>query len=133
MDRRHVRLGFAGFGNVGRALARLLLSRREEVERRHGLTFEVTLLAGARRGAWVESRGIDLDAALRDGWSSSGRLPEVLEKAPIDLLFEATPLEPRTGEPALSHVRLALEQGIRRHRQQGAGCGGGARAVRDCT
>ncbi len=112
MDRRHFRLGFAGFGNVGRALARLLLARRDELEKRHGLTFEVTLLASARRGTLVEPGGIDLDAALRDGWSSSGRLPDALGIAPVDLLFEATPLEPKTGEPALSHVRTALERGI---------------------
>src|SRR2546425_396684 len=112
MDRRHFRLGFAGFGNVGRALARLLLERRGELERRHDLTFEVTLLASARRGALVEPAGIDLEAALRDGWSSSGRLPDALGTAPVDVLFEATPLEPRTGQPALSHVRAALERGI---------------------
>jgi len=112
MDRRHVRLGFAGFGNVGRALARLLLERRDELERRHDLTFEVTLLASARRGTLVDSGGIDLEAALRDGWSSTGRLPDALYDAAVDLLFEATPLEPVTGEPALSHVRAALERGI---------------------
>ncbi len=112
MDRRHVRLGFAGFGNVGRALARLLLERRDEIGRRHHLTFETTLLASGRRGTLVEPGGIDLEAALRDGWSSSGRLPDALRDAPVDLLFEATPLVPRTGEPALSHVRTALEQGM---------------------
>src|SRR6266850_2328831 len=112
MDRRHFRLGFAVFGNVGRALARLLMSRRDELERRHGLTFETTLLASASRGAVVEPRGIDLAAALRDGWSGSGRLPDALDAAPVDLLFEATTLEPRTGEPALSHVRAALDRGV---------------------
>ena len=112
MERVHYRLGIAGFGNVGRALARLLLTRRGELEARHGLTFEVTLLASARRGALVETAGIDLEAALRDGWSSTKKLPEGIERAPLDVLFEVTPLEPRTGEPALTHVRRALERGI---------------------
>jgi homoserine dehydrogenase len=112
MERRHFRLGFAGFGNVGRALARLLIARRDELKRRCGLSFEVTLLASARCGAWVEPRGIDLEEALRAGWSSASRLADVLETAPIDLLFEATTLEPRTGEPALTHVRAALVRGV---------------------
>jgi homoserine dehydrogenase len=112
MDRRHFRLGFAGFGNVGRALARLVLARRDELAARHGLTFAVTLLASARRGATIVPGGIDLEAALRDGWSSSARLPDALDGAPLDLLLEATPLEPKTGEPALSHVRAALDRGI---------------------
>src|SRR3989442_15959544 len=61
MERRHLRLGFAGFGNVGRALARLLIARRDEIGRRHHLTFETTLLASGRRGTLVEPGGIDLD------------------------------------------------------------------------
>jgi len=112
MKSRHFRLGFAGFGNVGRALAQMLLARRDELARRRGLTYAVTLLASARRGARVDPAGLDLQTALRDGWSSPGRLPEALASAPIDLLFEATPLEPRTGEPALSHMRAALGRGI---------------------
>jgi len=112
MEGQHYRLGFAGFGNVGRALARLLLARREELEKRHALTFSVTLVASARRGALVDAAGIDLDAALRDGWSSSARLPDALDRAPLDVLFEITPLEPRTGEPALTHARRALERGV---------------------
>lgn len=112
MESRHYRLGFAGFGNVARALARLLLARRDELRARCGLTFEVTLLASARRGARVDSSGIDLERALRDGWSESQGLPEAIHSAPIDLLFEATPLNPHTGEPALSHVRAALGRGV---------------------
>src|SRR5258705_1904424 len=112
MTRRDFRLGFAGFGHVGQALARLLIARRDELLQRCGISFVVTLLASARRGAWVEPRGIDLEEALRAGWSSGSPLAQVLESAPIDLLFEVTPLEPRTGEPALSHVRSALGRGV---------------------
>ena len=112
MESRHFRLGFAGFGNVGRALAQLLLARRDEIATRHGLTFEVTLLASARRGAWVDPSGIDLERALRDGWSAAPRLPEAIAAAPIDLLFEATPLNPHSGEPALAHLRAALGRGV---------------------
>src|SRR5262249_54420900 len=82
MERAHFRLGFAGFGHVGRALARLLVDRREEIERRYGLTFTTTLLASARRGALVSPGGIDLEAALRDGWSSSLSLLQALATAP---------------------------------------------------
>ena len=112
MENRHFRLGFAGFGNVGRALARLLVARRDELAGRCGLTFEVTLLASARRGVWVDSAGIDLERALRDGWSEPSRLIEAIASAQIDLLFEATPLNPHSGEPALSHTRAALGHGV---------------------
>src|SRR5262249_34845269 len=76
VERGHFRLGFAGLGHVGSALARLLLARREELERRHDLTFETTLLATARRGTLVDPVGINLRAALDAGWSSPLRLED---------------------------------------------------------
>ena len=111
-SRRRWRLGFAGFGNVHRALAWLLLKRREEMARRYGLEFEATLVASRGRGAWVEPGGLDLREALERGWSSSVATLEAIRTAPIDLLFEGTPLDPLGGEPATSHLRAALQRGV---------------------
>ena len=107
-----MRIGFVGFGHVGRALARLLLERRDELRRRHGLAFEVTLLASARRGALIGPAGIDLKRALAEGWSEERGTLEGIAAAPVDLIFEATTLDPAAGEPALSHVRAALRRGV---------------------
>ena len=106
------RIGFAGFGNVHRALAALLLQRRAELEARHGLVFTTTLVSSRRSGAMVSGSGLDLAAALRDGWPPGPPLDEALDGAPLDLLFEGTPLDPLTGEPATSRVRRALESGV---------------------
>jgi homoserine dehydrogenase len=106
------RIGFAGFGNVHRALAALLVERRGELEARHGLVYTTTLIGSRRRGTVVSASGIDLAAALRDGWPQGPPLDEALEGAPLDLLFEGTPLDPRTGEPATSRVRRALDRGV---------------------
>jgi homoserine dehydrogenase len=106
------RIGLAGFGHVHRALAALLLERRDELLARHGLAFVPTLLADRRRGAIVSADGLDLAAALRDGWPEGPALDETLDAAPIDLLFEATPLDPKTGEPALTRLRHALDRGV---------------------
>ncbi len=107
-----LRLGLIGFGSVNRALARILLERREEIARRHGLEFVVTLVASARRGAWVESDGIDLARALVAGWTGGAPTLEALAAAPLDLVFEGTPLDPAAGEPATTHVRTALARGV---------------------
>lgn len=106
------RIGFAGFGNVNRALATLLLDRRDEIEGRFGLSFTPVLAGTKRRGALVSERGIDLAAALADGWPEGPPLDEALDGTPIDLLFEATPLEPKTGEPATSRLRRLLDRGV---------------------
>lgn len=109
---RRLRLGLIGFGHVNQALARLLLERRSEIETRHGLAYEVTVVAAARRGAWVEPSGIDLEKALRDGWTGGVPPLEAIRTAPLDVIFEATPLDPRAGEPATAHVRGALGRGV---------------------
>lgn len=106
------RIGMAGFGNVHRALAALLERHRDELLARHGLRWRVTLLATGRRGTSVDEAGIDLERARAGELPAGPPLLDLLEEAPIDLLFEATPLDPRAGEPALSHVRAALERGV---------------------
>jgi homoserine dehydrogenase len=109
---RHCRMGLIGFGSVNRALARILIDRRAEIEARHGLTFQVNLIATARRGSWIEPRGIDLERALREGWAGGVPTIQAIRAAPLDLIFEGTPLDPRAGEPAASHLRAALERGV---------------------
>jgi homoserine dehydrogenase len=107
-----LRLGLIGLGHVNSALARLLLDRRAEIQERHGLAYEVTVVATARRGAWVDPSGIDLEKALQEGWKGGIATLEALRTAPLDLIFEATPLDPHAGEPATAHLREALGRGI---------------------
>ncbi len=106
------RIGFAGFGNVNRSLARLLLARRDELLARHGIAFQVNMAATRRYGALVEERGLDVEALLDSGWSGGGDLTAALRDAPIDLLFEGTTLDPVAGEPATAYVRATLERGV---------------------
>jgi homoserine dehydrogenase len=105
------RIGFAGFGSVNKALFQMLESRREELRDRRGIRFRVTMIATRRRGALVDAGGIDPATAMADDWRGGDTLGAV-EEGPIDLLFEGTTLDPRTGEPATSHVRAALERGV---------------------
>src|SRR5437867_2248243 len=94
------RIGFAGYGNVNRALFRMLDSRREELRTRHGLRFRVTMIATRRRGALVDAGGIDTATVTKDAWSGGPETLAAVRDAPIDLLFEGTTLDPRTGQPA---------------------------------
>jgi homoserine dehydrogenase len=98
-----VRLALYGFGNVGRALARMILAT--------GAPFTVTALATNRHGAVVEGGGIDLVAILA-GTDLPLRAAPPVASLPADVLVEMTPLEPRTGEPALTYIREALTAGM---------------------
>ena len=61
----HYKLAFLGFGNVGKALAELMLRKREDIERQTGTTFAVTGIATGSRGIAIDPDGIDLTRALK--------------------------------------------------------------------
>jgi homoserine dehydrogenase len=99
-----VRLALYGFGHVGRALARLLVTKRDR------LPFTVTAIATARHGRLIVPIGIDLDDVLR-----RERLDDVslaIDELPADVFVEMTTLDARTGEPGLTHIRAALASGM---------------------
>jgi len=98
-----VRLSLYGFGNVGRALARMLVAT--------DAPFTVTVLATRRHGAVVDGRGIDLSVILA-GTDLPLRVAPPIASLPADILVEMTPLEPVAGEPALTYIRDALAAGM---------------------
>ena len=114
-----MRIALFGFGNVGRALARMLVATQAP--------FTVTAVVTGRHGAVVYPSGIDLRTILA-GTDLPGPgmtlkrthtdfdpgmpfAPPQPGKLPAEILVEMTPLDPRTGEPALSYIREALESG----------------------
>ncbi|TFH43631.1 MAG: homoserine dehydrogenase, partial [Lysobacterales bacterium] len=117
------KLAFLGFGNVGRALARLLLSKRSELESRYGVSWRVVGLMTGSHGAAIDREGIDLEQALDltargvslDTLSSNASPLDALTfitGCDADILFENTPVSYADGEPAVSHIRFALEAGM---------------------
>jgi homoserine dehydrogenase len=118
-----LRLVIIGFGNVGQEFARLLLSKREWLRNSRGLIVEVVAVATRTRGSLLLENGLDLERALQE-LRSRGTLrgygPEVTDLPPLelierceaDIMVELTTLNIESGEPALSHVRTALETGV---------------------
>lgn len=116
-------IALLGFGNVGRALARLLLVKQDTLKKDFGLEIKVVGICTGRHGRALNPKGLDLQAALdmvENGKDlSSLHTIEPLEdtlsflaKCPADLIFETTPTNPEDGQPALAYVFGALERGI---------------------
>jgi homoserine dehydrogenase len=63
----NLNLALIGFGNVGRALLRLLSQRECAVESQYGITFTVTGIATGRHGMAIDPDGLDLERALQLG------------------------------------------------------------------
>lgn len=98
-----MRLALIGFGNVGRAFARLLESRR------HMYPFRIVGVHTRRQGTAYSERGVGLEPSFRE---SAGSVDEFLDRAQPEILIEVTTLEPATAEPAISHIRRAFARGI---------------------
>jgi homoserine dehydrogenase len=112
-------LALLGFGNVGRALARLLQRKQAELQSRYDITFSVTGIATGRHGAAIDLAGLDYIRAVElvetgESLVSLSKIPiqgniQFLHACGADVLFENTPVNHMTGQPAIDHLHLALE------------------------
>ena len=118
-----MRLVFLGFGTVGQGLAELLIAKRDELNRTYGFDWTVTGIADTLKGSAYDAKGIDLAKALAlaakgeslaaldrggNGWDGLA----MAKHADADVLLEATYTDIKTGEPATSHIKAALERGV---------------------
>lgn len=121
-----IALALVGFGNVGRRFVRLL----DEVADRLEFTWRLVGISTRHHGSVIVPEGIDAlrAATLVEASQSLDRLdPAPDERSGLDLIrqitsqlgdeatagrlviVETTPLDADRGEPAVSHVRAALE------------------------
>ena len=119
----HYRLCLVGFGNVGKAFARLLLDKQLELQNQYDLTVSVTGIITGSHGAAINPDGLDLVNALSlvnkglplDGLSTievPANALDFIAVCPADFMFETTPVNPQTGQPAIDHIQKALETGM---------------------
>ncbi len=115
-------IALLGFGNVNRALARLLQRKAAALKTDHNLTITVTGISTHSRGQAIDPAGIDLNAALA-AYAAGSLAPlhkgapladtmAFIEAVPAALLVEATWMNPRTGQPATDSDRAALQRGM---------------------
>lgn len=109
-------LCFLGFGNVGRALARLLVTKSAELRESYAIEFRVTGIASRRMGWQADGAGLDISTllsgqSLQNDFSSASGIGEWLKDAQADAVFETTSLNPDSGQPAIDYLRAVLQSG----------------------
>ena len=119
MDRHDIAL--IGFGGVNRALAQIILNRGDALAADLGFALRIVAITDLRLGSLMQADGIDLADvfAMSDGETFAGKpggtaAPQneyVIRNTTADIVVEATFTNPVDGEPAISHVRAALESG----------------------
>lgn len=117
------RLVLVGFGSVGQALARLLIEKRDELSSRYDLDWEVVGLATAHHGIVSHPTGLDLTHAVElaatgddlgalEGGHPADTPLALIRQCGADVLFENTPVDYASGQPAVAHLEAGLELGM---------------------
>jgi homoserine dehydrogenase len=119
---RKLSIAMLGFGNAGKAFARLLLEKHDEIYKKYHIDVEVVAIVTRSRGSLINEKGIDLSEALSQIQEFGRFAPslegyshilsaEAAEKLNYHVLMELTPLEIFSGQPAISHIKTALCRG----------------------
>ncbi len=112
-----------GFGNVGKAFAHLITRKSKQLADEYHISFSVVAIATRSHGRAISYAGINLKKALESS-AENGSLNELsvistpeniqdfitLSKA--DFLLENSPVNYASGEPAITHIRAALENNM---------------------
>ncbi len=118
----HHNLCFIGFGNVARSLVRLLDRKREALKSKYDITYSVTGIATGSHGFAVNPNGLDVNKALELVESKLSIAPisnslisnslDVIQHSSASVMFENSPVNYDTGQPAIDHVKAALNAGM---------------------
>ncbi|MBI5822740.1 MAG: homoserine dehydrogenase [Chloroflexi bacterium] len=120
----HYKLALIGFGNVARALAKLLVRKQDLLKSKYDVTFSFTGISTGSHGFAVNPNGLDIQKALALVESgedisvlNNHQLPitdslSVIQHSQANIMFENSPVNTQTGQPALDHIRTALNLGM---------------------
>ncbi len=119
-----LRLLVLGYGHVAQAFLPLLASRSEWLGRELGIRPVVAGIGSRSRGLYIHPEGINAELLASEPdplywFSSVGSRAENVEAfiqmgkdAGASLFIELTTLNPLNGQPALLHIRKAMEAGM---------------------
>jgi homoserine dehydrogenase len=119
---KKLKLCMLGFGIAGKAFSEILIEKHDDILKDTGYDVVVTTITTGSHGALSNPDGIDLREAIDmtqdEGWFDK-RHPyysdmssmEAVKTADYDVMLELTPLNIRTGQPAIDHIKNALSRG----------------------
>lgn len=116
------KLAIIGFGNVGQGLVQILRDKGAELSKQFGADFRIVAVCDLLKGSVCDQNGLE-PAALLDVVSSTGKLEsmsaphrgwdalQTIANSGADVVIELSYTDLKTGEPALTHLRAALNAG----------------------
>ncbi len=114
------RLALIGFGNVGQGFAQILATRGDALAQQYGAHIQIVAVCDLLKGAVYDPQGLD-PRALLDAVQSTGTLDTVhapyrdwnarktITDTNANVVVELAYTDLKTGEPAFTHLQLAVE------------------------
>jgi homoserine dehydrogenase len=115
------KLALVGFGNVGKSFLRLLERKKLRLKRDYGIECRVVAIATGNHGLAIDLKGFDskkvfsyLEKAgtldtLHRGKPLQGAI-DMIQQSSADVMFEISPQNPWTGQPAIRYIEAALKK-----------------------
>jgi homoserine dehydrogenase len=117
------KLAIIGFGNVGQGLTKIISEKKSLLNEKFGIDLSIVAVCDLHKGSIANPLGLDPEILLSDlvkhgdlkntpapiqGWNAI----ETIENSGADILVELAFTDLQTGEPALTHVKKALNSGM---------------------
>ena len=105
------KLALIGCGNVGKGFIDMLARRKDYIREKYDTEVLITAVCTRRLGGYTDPDGFDLETVGPDRFDRLMGSMEIIDNADYDIMVELTPLNIKTGQPAIDHVRHALARG----------------------
>ncbi|MCK4347558.1 MAG: homoserine dehydrogenase [Thermoplasmatales archaeon] len=116
------KLAFIGFGVVGQGLTEILLEKEDMLAEKYDFHYAVVAISDIMKGSVYDENGLDMEKIL-DMVKDGKKLDEypsgvkgmdaltTIKETNADTIIEVTFTDVKTGEPALTHIKTALDAG----------------------
>ena len=118
----HFKIAFIGFGTVGQGLSEILIEKKEILAEKYDFHYSVVAVSDIMKGSVYDKNGLDLKKILElvknskkiDEYPSGKKGLDSLttiKETNADTIIEITYSDIKTGEPATTHIKTALNAG----------------------
>jgi len=116
------KLAFIGYGTVGQGLTEILIEKKDILAEKYDFHYTVVAISDLMKGSVYDEKGLDMRKILDlvksgkkldqypsgvKGWDSI----KTIKNTNADTIIEVTFTDVKTGEPAITHIKTALQSG----------------------
>jgi len=116
------KLAFIGFGTVGQGLTEILSEKKDILKKKYDFEYTIVAISDFIKGSVYDEKGLDLEKIM-ELVKNGKKLDEypkgikgmdavdTIKKTNADTIVEVTYTDVKTGEPAITHIKTALQCG----------------------